>query len=60
VPRRPLPDPKTFDISVPCPGCAYPIQPAEILRTDGENAGCPKCDLIFDYDRNRKPSPSTP
>jgi DNA-directed RNA polymerase subunit RPC12/RpoP len=36
-------DPKTFDLTTPCPECGYKIPPNELLRIDGERMRCPAC-----------------
>jgi hypothetical protein len=42
-------DPKSFDLTCPCPGCGYKIPPAELLHVDGINVRCPQYKLEFPY-----------
>jgi predicted RNA-binding Zn-ribbon protein involved in translation (DUF1610 family) len=42
-------DPKTFDLTHPCPVCGYKIPPNELLRVDGTNIRCPKCGAETPY-----------
>jgi len=51
--RRTRTDPKTFDLTFPCPHCGYKIPPREIVLTDGEHVKCPKCGEESAYGRNR-------
>jgi predicted RNA-binding Zn-ribbon protein involved in translation (DUF1610 family) len=41
--RRTRTDPKSLDLTFPCPNCGYKIPPREIVLTDAENVKCPQC-----------------
>jgi len=41
--RRNRVDPKSFDLTTPCPQCGYKIPPAEMMRLDRKHMHCPKC-----------------
>ena len=41
-------DPRSFDLSTPCPLCGYRIRPAEILLTGWSLMRCPSCGRDFD------------
>ena len=47
--RRARSDPKTFDLTYPCPVCGYKIPPREILHVDGQNIRCPQCGKNVPY-----------
>jgi len=47
-----------FDLSQPCPLCAYKIRPNELVRLASHVIKCPKCGGTFNEMGNRKP-PST-
>jgi hypothetical protein len=51
-------DPRSFDLTVPCPHCGYRIPPAEILRTGWSTIRCPACEREFDSMAGKQP-PST-
>lgn len=55
--RRQL-DPKSLDLTIPCPLCGYRIPPAEILRTGWSTIRCSGCGKDFDSMAGEKP-PST-
>lgn len=41
-------DPKSLDLTTPCPLCGYRIPPAEILRVGYHLVKCPRCQQTFD------------
>ena len=47
--RRTRTDPKSFDLTHPCPVCGYKIPPAEILHIDGTHICCPRCKSETEY-----------
>jgi Zn finger protein HypA/HybF involved in hydrogenase expression len=44
-----------FDLSQPCPLCAYKIQPNHLVRLASHVIKCPKCGGAFDQMGNGKP-----
>jgi uncharacterized Zn finger protein len=44
-----------FDLSVPCPGCAYKIQPHELMRLASHTIKCPRCGEVFNQLAGKKP-----
>lgn len=36
-------DPKSFDLTTPCPSCGYRVPPSEMVRLDFELMRCPMC-----------------
>jgi len=51
-------DPRSFDLTHPCPACGYKIPPAELLRVDGIKIRCPKCGAETPYITGKPPSTS--
>ena len=41
--RRSRVDPKSFDLTTPCPECGYKVPPNELMPLDRERMRCPKC-----------------
>ena len=54
-PRSRRTDPRSFDLTTPCPNCRYKIPPAEILRTGWSTIRCPACKQEFDSMAGKKP-----
>lgn len=52
--RRKRSDPKTFDLTHPCPLCGYKIPPSELIHTNGEHVRCPKCGQESGYGAVKK------
>lgn len=52
-------DPKTLDLTTPCPLCGYRIPPAEIMRVGNHLANCPRCHRTFDEMDGQKPISSS-
>jgi len=50
--------PQTFDFSYPCPHCKAKIEPAQILRVDGERCKCPHCGELY-VEEQKAPRVST-
>jgi hypothetical protein len=48
-------DPRSFDLTLPCPLCGYDIPPAEILRLAFDIVQCPVCKQPFDQMQGKKP-----
>jgi DNA-directed RNA polymerase subunit RPC12/RpoP len=48
-------DPRTFDLTFPCPLCGYRIPPAEILRLTFNIVQCSSCKQPFDQMQGKKP-----
>jgi endogenous inhibitor of DNA gyrase (YacG/DUF329 family) len=57
--RSPRIDPRSFDLTTPCPVCGYAIPPAELLRVGWHLVQCPACYKVFDETDGKKPSAST-
>jgi hypothetical protein len=40
-------DPKSFDLTTPCPECGYKTPPNEMMRLDNERMRCPAQDVLI-------------
>lgn len=52
-------DPRSFDLSAPCPLCGYRIPPGEIMGTSWSLIHCPSCGQGFDSMPEKKPPSAT-